>query len=81
MNPCANGIRVFYGGVMFIRINGEDLPLACAMSIAVLIVERKIRPETIVVEYNGVIINRDKWETVILKENDRLEIISFVGGG
>ncbi len=66
---------------MKVRINGEDLPIVFLMSVAALLAERKIRPETVVVEYNGVILSRDKWEATLLKENDTLEILSFVGGG
>ncbi len=33
------------------------------------------------VEYNESIIKKEQWDTVVLKENDVLEIVSFVGGG
>ena len=66
---------------MRVRINGEDLSIASMMSVAALIAQRKIRPETVVTEHNGVILARDKWEATVLKENDTLEILSFVGGG
>ena len=36
---------------------------------------------TIVVEINDLIINSTKWEDKLLKEGDRLEIVSIVGGG
>ena len=38
-------------------------------------------PNTVVVELNDLIINSTKWEDVILKAGDRLEIVSIVGGG
>ncbi len=38
-------------------------------------------PNTIVVEVNDLIINSTKWKDKILKEGDRLEIVSIVGGG
>ena len=38
-------------------------------------------PNTVVVELNDLIINSKKWEDVILKAGDRLEIVSIVGGG
>ena len=38
-------------------------------------------PNTIVVEVNNLIINSKKWDNEILKEGDRLEIVSIVGGG
>ncbi|MFA4887979.1 MAG: sulfur carrier protein ThiS [Candidatus Omnitrophota bacterium] len=66
---------------MRVRINGEDLLLVCQITVAALIAQRKIRPETVVVEHNGAILARDKWEAAVLKENDTVEIISFMGGG
>jgi len=39
------------------------------------------RPKTIVVELNDLIINSTKWEDKIIKEGDKLEIVSIVGGG
>ena len=36
---------------------------------------------TVVVEVNDLIINSTKWENQILKDGDRLEIVSIVGGG
>ena len=39
------------------------------------------KPNTIVVELNDLIINSTKWDNQILKNGDRLEIVSIVGGG
>ena len=39
------------------------------------------KQNTIVVEVNDLIINSKKWDNEILKEGDRLEIVSIVGGG
>ena len=66
---------------MKISINGEESVIEEPFSISALIAQRKINPEAVVVEYNGVIINCRDWETVLLKEKDRLEIVSFAGGG
>tara|TARA_A100000164_G_C21282777_1_gene485329 strand:- start:265 stop:474 length:210 start_codon:yes stop_codon:yes gene_type:complete len=39
------------------------------------------QPNTVVVEVNNLIINSKKWDNKILKDGDRLEIVSVVGGG
>ena len=39
------------------------------------------KPNTVVVELNDLIINSKKWDKVILKDGDNLEIVSIVGGG
>ena len=39
------------------------------------------KQNTVVVEVNNLIINSKKWDSEILKEGDKLEIVSIVGGG
>ena len=39
------------------------------------------KPNTIIVELNDLIINSNKWGEKILKDGDKLEIVSIVGGG
>nr|UHY41210.1 Thiamine biosynthesis protein [Thalassionema frauenfeldii] len=34
-----------------------------------------------IVEYNNLICNKDKWEYIKITLNDKIEIISIVGGG
>lgn len=43
--------------------------------------EKGYKIEFIALELNGEIIPRDKFENLILKENDKAEIVTFVGGG
>jgi len=63
------------------RVNGEEVLLTEETSITAIIARRKINPQAVVVEYNGVILTREKFDSVVLKENDALEIVAFVGGG
>ncbi len=39
------------------------------------------KQNTVVVEVNNLIISSKKWGNQIIKEGDRLEIVSIVGGG
>lgn len=67
---------------MNVRINGVvEWTIDSWMTVAALIAQRKLQPEMVVVEYNGVILSKDKWDQTVLKENDTLEVLSFVGGG
>lgn len=34
-----------------------------------------------IIEYNNLICNKDKWEYIKIALNDKIEIISIVGGG
>lgn len=66
---------------MMIRINGKEEAAAKPGSLADLICAKGLVPEHIVVEHNFRIASADEWPGITLKENDNIEIISFVGGG
>ena len=69
---------------MKIKVNGEEKNIELENEKALLsrILELLgYRPKTIVVELNDLIINSTKWENKVLKEGDKLEIVSIVGGG
>ena len=69
---------------MKIRVNGEEKKLEISSKNAFLSKTLELmgyRPNTIIVELNNLIINSNKWDNVLLKEGDNLEIVSIVGGG
>ena len=69
---------------MKIKVNGEEKNIELENEKALLSSTLKLlgyKPNTIVVELNNLIINSTKWENEILKEGDKLEIVSIVGGG
>jgi thiamine-phosphate pyrophosphorylase len=68
-------------GAVEIGINGERELLASPVSIAVLIAARGLAPERVVVEHNGEIVPHERWPHVVVKQGDRLKLVSFVGGG
>ena len=39
------------------------------------------KDKSVAVEYNGELVSRDAYETIVLTAADRLEIVTFVGGG
>jgi sulfur carrier protein len=46
-----------------------------------LINEKGLNPSTVVVEYNGKVLKKEFWKEQSIAENDRIEILNFVGGG
>ncbi|MDR3565169.1 MAG: sulfur carrier protein ThiS [Negativicutes bacterium] len=62
-------------------LNGRAMAIDNSLTIAGLVAERGLNPETIVVECNLAIVAREAWASVILKPGDKVEIIAFVGGG
>ena len=69
---------------MKIRVNGNEKKIELENEKVLLssILEfLGYKQNTVVVEVNDLIINSKKWENEIIKEGDRLEIVSIVGGG
>tara|TARA_B100001778_G_C18305456_1_gene501786 strand:- start:465 stop:674 length:210 start_codon:yes stop_codon:yes gene_type:complete len=69
---------------MRIKVNGKEKNIELENEKALLSSTLELlgySPNTIVVELNDLIINSLKWKNVILKDGDRLEIVSIVGGG
>lgn len=66
---------------MKIICNGQERQIYDGMSITGLIRELNLDPETIVVEYNGVILTREQHDSQLFDEGAVLELIRFVGGG
>ncbi len=67
---------------MNIIINGKSESIAKEISIEELLREKKIeRPETVVVEINDEVLKRSSYGTTLIRENDRIELIYFMGGG
>lgn len=63
-----------------IVVNGLKEEIS-VQSIYNYLISKDIKPQMVVVEHNEDIIDRQRWDDVILGENDILEIIKFVGGG
>lgn len=61
-------------------INGEKFELK-KLKFMDFIKEKGFKIELIALELNGEIIPKSEFENLILKENDKAEIVSFVGGG
>jgi len=69
---------------MKIKVNGEEKNLDLSQENALLsktLESMGYKPNTIVVELNNLIVNSKKWDDVIIKDGDNLEIVAIVGGG
>ena len=62
-------------------VNGNDLELVPPMTVEDLIANTGHRHDRVAVELNGRIVPRSEYACVLLKEDDRIEIVGFVGGG
>jgi len=64
-----------------IQLNGRKVELSNKHSIATLLKKYKIDKKKIAIELNGKIINRNKYELICIKNNDKIEVVHFIGGG
>ena len=66
---------------MRILINGEAKECEEGISLSDLLDLLELPPQRIAVELNREVVRRADWKSTILKNEDRLEIVHFVGGG
>jgi thiamine biosynthesis protein ThiS len=64
-----------------IHVNGESRGIGDGQTVAGLLRELDIRTDRVAVELNLEILNRQDFESRGLREGDRVEILSFIGGG
>jgi sulfur carrier protein len=71
----------FRGGRMNITVNGKREEVTGQTSLLDFLAARKIHPDKVVVELNMIIIEKNVLADTIIRENDQIEILRFVGGG
>lgn len=64
-----------------IYLNGKKEEVSNGMSISRFLEEKKIRPEVVTVELNDRIIEKAKYSESLLKAEDKLEFVYYMGGG
>lgn len=66
---------------MRIQVNGEAREVGDKLTLPELIASLSLKPEQIAIELNQEVIRRVEWQATILREDDKVEIVHFVGGG
>ena len=66
---------------MKVFVNGESRELSGTPSLADLITQLELPATRIAVELNREVVRRNDWSGTMLNEDDRVEIVHFVGGG
>ncbi len=64
-----------------IVFNGKKRDVKDNTGIDEFIITNNYKPEHVVVELNEEIIPKERYKEIILKDNDVLEVLSFMGGG
>ena len=71
---------VVFGRFFMVKINGEKLNIA-GKTVAQYLLTTSYDPKRIAVERNGDIVPKAQYGQTVLQDGDRVEIVSFVGGG
>ena len=66
---------------MTVRINGELKTLPGGVTLKEVAELYQLKEQSIAFELNRKVIERQRYASVQLKENDTVEIVRFVGGG
>ena len=66
---------------MNLVINGKDKNFDDAYSIKDIIQDLKIEGKVMATAVNMNIIKKDNWSNFVPKNNDKIELLQFVGGG
>ncbi|MCC2640270.1 MAG: thiS [Nitrospira sp.] len=64
-----------------IQVNGESRGIGDGHTVGALLRELNIRADRVAVELNLEILDRNDFDIRGLHEGDRVEILSFIGGG
>ena len=64
-----------------IQLNGKKVVINSKYSILDLLKKYKLANKKIAVEHNGVIVPKVMFKKKYLKNNDKVEIVHFIGGG
>tara|TARA_B100001029_G_scaffold161119_1_gene149628 strand:+ start:278 stop:523 length:246 start_codon:yes stop_codon:yes gene_type:complete len=64
-----------------IQLNGKKITVNTNLSVKALIKKYKLKENKIAIELNGVILPKQNYAIKKLKNNDKIEIVQFIGGG
>ena len=64
-----------------IQLNGKKILIKPGISIFDLLKKYKLNNKKIAIEYNGYILPKAKFNKKYLKDDDKVEIVHFIGGG
>lgn len=66
---------------MTIRVNGADTTVPETISLTELLSRFEVSPLRVAIEVNEQLVRRRDFDAARLKEGDRVELVTLVGGG
>lgn len=62
-------------------VNGQEYLTSSNITLLQLIQYFNFNTSLLVLEYNNLICNKENWNKILIKNTDRIEIVTIVGGG
>jgi len=62
-------------------INGETREIVKQVNLLELLKEFSLPSERVAIELNKQVVRKKDWESIVINDADRIEIVHFVGGG
>jgi len=64
-----------------IQLNGDPYEINSGTNLDELLNKLKIKKNKVAIEVNGEIVEKNRYLSLILNKNDKVEIVHFIGGG
>ena len=64
-----------------IQLNGDLYEINDGTNLNELLNKLKIQKNKVAIEVNGEIVEKNKYQNLILNKGDKVEIVQFIGGG
>ncbi len=67
--------------MLAVEINGQPREIPDQLNIRTLLAHLGVDPQRVAVELNREIIRKTQWDTTLIENGAKIEIVMFVGGG
>jgi thiamine biosynthesis protein ThiS len=64
-----------------IQLNGAPYEINYGTNLNELLNKLKIEKNKVAIEINGEIVQKEKYQNLVLNKDDKVEIVHFIGGG
>jgi len=64
-----------------IQLNGKKITIKSKITVYDVLKKFKLNNKKVAIEHNGIIIPKTNYKKKYLKNNDKLEVVNFIGGG
>lgn len=67
--------------MLTMSVNGKAIEIPNNSSLEHLVLRFTQKPEHVIAEVNGKIVPQENWKATALVAHDKIELVTFVGGG